>query len=631
MAEKYILNFEANTSKAVKSVDKLDDSIKETTKDTQDLDNSLGGLDQASGGLITKFKGLKQGLKNVITGFKSMRVAIIATGIGALVLAVSALGAAFTNTEEGQNKFNKIMLVISSVTGNLVDILASLGDAIIDAFTNPLDAIEKFKDFIVENITNRFEAAIDTIGFLGSAIKKVFSGDFAGAMDDAKSAGSSYIDTLTGIKGTIDKTTESVKGLADEIIREGKIAADIADQRAKADKLERQLIVDRAEADRQRAELLEQAVDREQFTVEQRIGFLEEAGKLEEDITNKEIQAAKIRLEAKQAENALAGSTKEDLEEEARLKAQVIQLETARLTKQKEVTSQIIALSAEEKAAATALADFKKTLQDAEAVTEEDKRALELEKLREHYAALREEAILNNLAVDELDAARDAAIEEKQATFDEADKLKRDKKIADEIAAAEKIAAEKKAIQDKAFADAVAIAGAESKLGKAILIAKQILLAKEMLMEMKATLFSAKQSATKTVMKSAEAGVDISSGAAKTASAVAFPANIPLILGYAAQAVGIIKTIKSAMKASKEATSKLGVSGSTVNIPDVSTTAGSTTTAQTPSFDILGTSGTNQLAAALGQQAPVQAFVVSQDVTSAQSLQNNIIQGASLG
>ena len=130
MAETYILNFEANTSKAVKSVDKLDDSIKDTSKNTQDLESSMSGLDQASGGMITKFKGLKQGLKNVITGFKSMRVAIIATGIGALVLAVSALGAAFTSSEEGQNKFNKIMAVIGSVTGNLVDILASLGNSI---------------------------------------------------------------------------------------------------------------------------------------------------------------------------------------------------------------------------------------------------------------------------------------------------------------------------------------------------------------------------------------------------------------------------------------------------------------------------------------------------------------------
>jgi len=118
---------------------------------------------------------------------------------------------------------------------------------------------------------------------------------------------SSYIDILTGVKDTIGKTTEAVKELGEEIIKEGKIAADIADQRAKADKLERQLIVDRGEANRKRAELLEQAVDREKFTVEERIGFLEEAGKLEEEITNKEIQAAQIRLQAKQEENALAG------------------------------------------------------------------------------------------------------------------------------------------------------------------------------------------------------------------------------------------------------------------------------------------------------------------------------------
>ena len=57
----------------------------------------------------------------------------------------------------------------------------------------------------------------------------------------------------------------------------------------------------------------------------------------------------------------------------------------------------------------------------------------------------------------------------------------------------------------------------------------------------------------------------------------------------------------------------------------------SPTTPNIPDFSILGTSGTNQLASALGEQAPVQAFVVSQDVTTAQSLQNNIIQGATLG
>jgi hypothetical protein len=52
-----------------------------------------------------------------------------------------------------------------------------------------------------------------------------------------------------------------------------------------------------------------------------------------------------------------------------------------------------------------------------------------------------------------------------------------------------------------------------------------------------------------------------------------------------------------------------------------------------PAFNIVGASPENQLAQSIAQQEqqPVQAFVVSQDVTSAQSLENNIIQGASLG
>ena len=57
------------------------------------------------------------------------------------------------------------------------------------------------------------------------------------------------------------------------------------------------------------------------------------------------------------------------------------------------------------------------------------------------------------------------------------------------------------------------------------------------------------------------------------------------------------------------------------------------TGSQPPSFNIVGASETNQLADAIGGQAqePVQAYVVSNDVTTAQSLQNNIVEGATIG
>jgi len=51
-----------------------------------------------------------------------------------------------------------------------------------------------------------------------------------------------------------------------------------------------------------------------------------------------------------------------------------------------------------------------------------------------------------------------------------------------------------------------------------------------------------------------------------------------------------------------------------------------------PAFNVVGTAGSNQLADAIGGQmgSPIQAFVVSGDVTTAQSLERNIVESATL-
>mgnify|MGYP003636685206 FL=1 len=633
-----------------KERNKANKSLKEAEENAADYSGVLGMIDSKTGGLISGFSGMTKSIGGATKGFNLMKVAIIGTGIGALLIAITSIGAAFTSSEEGQNKFNKIMGVIGATVNVFIDRLATLGNFLMSVFENPKQALIDFKDAFVKNITNRIESAIETIGFLGSAIKKVFSGDFSGAIEDANKAGSSYVDSLTGVKNTLDKVTDSVKGLSQEIINEGIQAGKIADQRAKADKLDRQLIVDRAIANKERADLLNKAVDKEKFTLQERIGFLEEAGKLEDEITAKEIQAAKLRLDSRIAENALGGSTKEDLEEEANLRANLINLETAKLTKAKEVTSQIIALNAEEAAAKKAINDqekadqdaadaeeitkakelaaLKKQIRDAEAISEQDKRDLELVKIQEQFEALILQAQENNIVTDELKLARDVALKEKQDEFDLAD-LDRKKKIADEDA---KLEEQKRQQQQDTLDNLISIGGAESKFGKAMLVAKQLLLAKEMIMEIKATLFSAQQSATKTVVKSAEAGVDVAGGAAKAAAGAAFPANIPLIIGYAAQAVGIVSAIKGAVKASKQATSKVGATASSSSLSAPSAGAGSAPSAP-PAFNVVGASDTNQLADAIGGQSqqPIQTYVVASDVSTAQELDRNIVTGATIG
>ncbi len=203
--------------------------------------------------------------------------------------------------------------------------------------------------------------------------------------------------------------------------------------------------------------------------------------------------------------------------------------------------------------------------------------------------------------------------------------------IDDEQSRANKIKAieeQKIAIREKTFNTAIRLAGEESRLGKALLVAKTILAAKENIMEVKKTLIKAKQASIEATVDGAKAGSAVAQGSAETLK-VGFPQNIPLIIAYAAQAIGVISAVKAAVGKTKSVAASAGASGGGgsvgIDAPRIQTSA--------PSFNIVGAAPENQLAQTISaqQQKPVKAFVVSGDVTTAQSLDRNIIQESSLG
>jgi len=606
---------------------KANEELKEATENAADYSGALGLVDKQTGGLVSGLKNLKGGLGGATKGMNLLKVAIIGTGIGALLIAITAVTTAFKSSEAGQNKFAKLLGIIGSVVGNLVDLLADLGEGIIAAFENPKQALINLKNAIKENITNRIESLIDTFGFLGKAIKKVFSGDFKGALEDAKSAGSSYVDSLTGVKNTIDKVTESTKSFVKELKEEAVIAGQIADQRAKADKIERKNIVDRAKADRDRAELLEKAVNKEKFTAQERIEFLKEAGRLEEEITNKEIEAARLRLEAKTSENALAKSTKEDLEEEAQLKANLINLETAKLTKAKEVTSQIIALNTEEAARLKAKADEfeseytflpgvgfvkKESIEKVAKNTEEVNKVLDdITKQREDAKAETEVQKLELEKERKLKEIEDLILTEEQkaniiAFYD--DKILKAKETINdkEIEAARK----KTLAVGNALNQLSNIAGENTVAGKGFAVA--------------AATINTYQGVTDAL-------------AAKTVTpfdtALKF-INAASILSNGLRTVKQIVSVKvpNAAGGSGSGGASTPSGGASIQSGGASIQSGGSVSIP-PAFNIVGASGTNQLADAIGGQTqqPVQAYVVSSQVTTAQELDRNIIDDASIG
>ena len=176
-------------------------------------------------------------------------------------------------------------------------------------------------------------------------------------------------------------------------------------------------------------------------------------------------------------------------------------------------------------------------------------------------------------------------------------------------------------IKDKAsVVDALSqFASAESGIGKALLIVKQGLALQETLMDLKRITFKGAEAI-------GAAGVATGQNVAES-SKIGFPQNLITIAGAIAQGVGIVKSVRSAVSKTKASAGGAGAS-----VPNIPTPSIPSIPSLPPSFNVVGASDTNQLASAIGGQSqePVKAYVVSGDVTSAQSMDRNIVEGASI-
>jgi len=586
-----------------KEVGKVDKKVKDTSASTSEM---TGQLDKLTGGAVSGFKKMAGSLKLVTTGFKGMRSAIISTGIGALIIGIVALTAAFKGSEEGQNKFNKIMTVIGALTGNLVDLLADLGEGIINAFTNPIETLKSFSDSIKTYVMDKINGVIEGIGLFGTAIKKAFSGDFKGALSDAtdgfvKLAEASPLGVL---KDGVDALTKSTKEFAKEQIKEANAAAKVADMRAKADKIERNLIVERSKLESEIALLRLKSREEDKFSAEERKQALLDAQVLEDSLLDKETEYLELRRDAQIQENTFSRSNKENLTKEAEAIAAVNRQVASRANTARQVQREVNTISKQIQAQNKADAAAKKA-EDDKIIADEKVRTDAIGKIQEEFKQkqkdLEAETELQKIALEE---------ERKLAELDRLD--------ATEAQKAEVIAFYQNKIQGVKDANA-----AEDEKNEKIKNAAQLNMVKNTLGNM-STLFD-DQSAAGKATAAAAALINTYQGitaelATKTVTPFEFGVKIANIATTAAigfkSVKDILKTTPSNAKGGTNPAS--GAGGGGAPIP--------------PAFNIVGSSGETQLADAIGGQSqrPARAYVVSNDVTTAQEMDRNIIEGASI-
>jgi len=608
MAEQVQVELEVETKQAEKNVDNLTDGIKDLTKVVEQ------GNEQTAAGL----KSIEETSKSTGEGVKGIGKSIKTAGLGLFIIALDTIKELFMQNQMVADAvgaaFEGLALVFNDVFGLLIggqESVKKLGDAFDKYFGQP-----------IQTATQAFEK-------FGDAFSKIFGGDFSGALESAKEGFSGLGDAIseTG-DGFVEAATDVAEYVVD--IKDAAVAnVQLAKAAEKAEVINAGLL---EKYDRQ-AEQQRQIRDEERNSITERIAANEKLGKLLEEQNKVMLENANIVLKAAEVAFARNGS----LENEIALitaKNEVMAVEATVEGFRSEQKANDLALDRERiellntEAESVSNLGFEKRKFDAE---QEKRDTIRIEKLKQINAEERisEQARLQAI-VDEANIGTQAKVDA-QIALDEFMQTSRQesitldkeytdavvaedqKRIDSKLAAIEAERAAKQAQIDTAtsvFSVIAQIAGENAKIQKALLLANSA---------------------------AGIASIVIDTNAANAAAIAKFslvPGGSLISAGIISKnkvnaAIGIASTIASTATALR-AIGKGGSVASEATIPSPSIGGDSSFESQAPEFNIVGTSGVNQIADVVSSQAPVKAYVVANDVTTAQALDRNIVESATL-
>ena len=574
MAKKIQVELEAKTDKAIKEIKDVKGEIQNLTKSTED-----------------GFKDVGDATKGVSAGVKGIGNALKAAGIGLAIAAFAQLSEIFKQNQKVADIFNTTFEALSLTFNDFVNFIVSNAGAVVNTFTaffkDPLQGIKNLGKAIKDNIIERFTSALDAIGFLGDAIVKLFNRDFAGAAESAKNAGKELVDVVTGVDDSFDKTAKSVSNYVGETVKAAKANVELGKQ-AEIARVRQQGLIESFDL---QAEKLRQVRDEERNTIEERIAA---NNKLKETLDEQEsamlanVDALVAAAQAEFSKNQNQENTIALLEAQQEKEAVLAQIAGFR----SEQLSNDLALNREK-------LELEQSITDAESERAINEAKFTAEQIENEFLRLQALKDVNEqerqIEVNRLTEKRNAFKQGTQAFQDAQNELLLfQQENADQQKQIEKdLAVAKQQEITNALGNIAGIVGQNSKFGKAIAVVQAIR--------------------------------DTFSGANKALA----QGGIFGFIGAAAVIAGGLANVKS-ITSTQDPTPPSFAKGGGRGAPSVSAP---TATATTPAFNIVGASDTNQLAEAIGGQAqqPVKAFVVSNDVSTAQELDRNIVEGASIG
>ena len=621
---KYTVNGAEKVEKSYKAVgDEANKGAKATDKLNKNA-NAFGDTMPGKLGVIQSgFIALKSGIMKAVMGFKTLRGAVMSTGIGAVVILFGALAQYFTDNEEGAGKLKQITAQLGVVFGNITDVISDFGKAIFEAFSNPKQAVKDLWQAIKTNLLNRIEGMSKMFSALGNVVKSAMDLDFEKLKKASSELGEAYIQTATGVENLSEKLEagfKKIKDFAKETNIEMAKAKQLEIDRLALTRFERTAIVDKAKAERDMMGLRLKARDEENFATQERLGFMREANKIAEEQLAKDLHVANEKLRMRTEENTFSKSSKENLDEEAKLKAEVFRIEKANFSERKRMKSEEQALVKQQLAKDLAEVKRKEALAKKEDKILKDRQKLSIELQKDSLQKqidlitfnaeqkrlkLKEEGVLTNelekqlaeKTARDIQAVKDSALATELAndkTSDEASK-----KLAKETADYKAKIESALNTQILNFASSLSTAlGQESQT--AIAIQKTVALAQ-------IGIDTAKAISSLTAMSSANPANAVTFGGA---GAIQFATGLLQIGSNLAQAYSLLK---------KPAPSLGGGGGASGSAPQTTQTAPD-----------LGFKGTSAGGTSFGSQV-IKAYVTESEITTSQNNASNTQQLSQIG
>ena len=583
MAEVIQVQLDIETKKAQKGVDNLTDEIVNLNKEV-----AQGNKETAKG-----LKGVEKASDKTAGGVKKIGGALKALGIGLIIAGFSKFVEVLNENQKVADFFSITFEALSLAFNDFFNFILSNTGAITNffkaAFDDPVQNMIDFGNAIVENVIERVQSSIDTLGYLAEAVVKVFKGDFAGALDAAKNAGKELVDVVTGVDDSFDKTAEVVNKVAaatsnyvKETIKGATENVNLA-KTAELAAVANQGLIEKYDL---QAEKLRQVRDEERNTIAERKKANDELNAVLDEQEKAMLGNANAILAAAQAQFDKNGNDENQI---ALLEAQnevlAVQAQVAGFRSEQKAND--LALDREQK-------ELNQSISDAEAERNQAQSEFTAEQIENDYLRLQAQLDI---------AQKESEIESKRLTekrnqykqgtqaYEDANNelLAYQQENANTQVQIEKdLNKNKKQLTTQALTDMATIVGKNSKFGKAIAIVQAIR--------------------------------DTYAGANK---ALAQGGIFGFIGAAAVIAGGIanVKTITSTPEPTPPSGASVGGSGSVPAMPSAP-----------PAFNVVGQGETSQLADAIGGQAnqPVRAYVVSNDVTTAQGLERNIVEGATI-